>query len=234
MAGGSFSVPRLFADMARFLAFRPMSDAVREHRGKYLVAGLLATWLAGIGRYWDHPTARAWQVAGLGSLAYVVVLSLVLWLLLRPLWPRHWTLPNVLLFATLTSPPALLYAIPVERFLPADTAVRVNVWFLAIVAGWRVALLVNFLRKVGGLSRFATLVATLLPLTLIVTSLAALNLERAVFDIMGGIVDGPPSASDEAYAIVVALTLLSVTLSPFVVIAYIALAWAAWDVKSPV
>ena len=31
--------------------------------------GLICTWIVGVGRYWDHPSAAPWQYAGLGSLA---------------------------------------------------------------------------------------------------------------------------------------------------------------------
>ena len=41
----------------------------------------------------------------------------------------------------MTAPLAWLYAIPVERFLPAADSVRANLWLLGIVATWRVALI---------------------------------------------------------------------------------------------
>jgi hypothetical protein len=41
----------------------------------------------------------------------------------------------------MTAPLALLYAIPVERFLSAPASVAANLSFLAIVAAWRVALM---------------------------------------------------------------------------------------------
>ena len=44
------------------------------------------------------------------------------------------------MFVGLTALPGWLYAVPVERFLPLDTAQAVNAGFLALVAAWRVAL----------------------------------------------------------------------------------------------
>jgi hypothetical protein len=41
----------------------------------------------------------------------------------------------------MTAPLAWLYAVPVERFLDAADAVRVNLWLLGIVSLWRVALM---------------------------------------------------------------------------------------------
>jgi hypothetical protein len=94
------------------------------------------------------------------------------------------------------------------------------VWFLAIVAAWRVALLFFYLRRSAGLSAFSIAVAALLPITLIIVMLTALNLERAVFDVMGGLRDGG-TANDSAYGMLVLLTVLSMLLFIPLVICYI-------------
>lgn len=106
---------RIAADTWRVLTFRLPSSAIVEHWQAYLGFGLVFTWLAGVGRYWDHPRADLWQYLGLGSVAYVFVLALILWALLAPLGPANWSYRNVLVFLTLTAPPAVLYAVPVER-----------------------------------------------------------------------------------------------------------------------
>ncbi len=193
-----------------------------QHWRAYLVFGLVSTWLAGVGRYWDHPAPDWYQRLGLGSLAYVLLLALVLRLLIWPLRPRHWSYRNVLLFVTLTSPPALLYAIPVERFLTLPAAQSANAWFLAIVATWRVALLVVFLRRVAKLSPSAAAIAMLLPLALIVVALTALNLEHVVFDIMAGIRPEHGSGNDQAYLVVLVLSVFSTLVSPLLLIWYLA------------
>ena len=59
----------------------------------------------------------------------------------------------MLIFVTLTSLPALLYAIPVEKFMALEYAQTANVLFLAVVASWRVALLIVFLKRAAGLTR---------------------------------------------------------------------------------
>lgn len=210
-------------DIVRLLAFRHPGPALQRHAGAFLIAGLACTWLAGIGRYWDNPRAQLWQHLGLGSLAYVLCLSTLLWVLLRPLRPRRWQWRNVLVFVSLTSPPALLYAIPVERFVPLATAQGINAGFLAVVASWRVALLVLFLRRVAGLNWFTLVVATLLPLTLIVATLAALNLEHVVFNLMAGIAPQERSGNDLAYLVVLGLSLLSIYAFPLLAVAYLAL-----------
>lgn len=95
-----------------------------------------------------------------------------------------------------------------------ESAQLANVWFLAIVAIWRVALLGNYLKTVARLSGLAVLVATLLPLTLIVTILTALNLEHVVFKLMAGLEDHEKSANDAAYGTLVVITYFSVLVSP--------------------
>lgn len=180
----------------------------------YLVFGIGFTWLCGIGRYWDSPKADLWQYLGLGSVIYIFVLALILWLIILPLKPKNWRYKNVLLFVSLTAPPAILYAIPVERFMSLESAQRANVWFLAIVATWRVALLLKYLMSVAGLSGLRVLVATLLPLTLIVSVLTALNLEHVVFKLMAGLEDHERSANDTVYSMLVLITFFSVIASP--------------------
>lgn len=221
-------IKTLLQDEWRFLTFRPMSPTIRTHWRAYFVFGMIFTWLAGIGRYWDNPRAGLWQYLGLGSVAYVFVLALFIWLLLYPLRPKNWSYQNVLLFLTLTAPPAILYAIPVEKFMSLENAREANAWFLGLIATWRVALLVVFLRRTGGLSRAATAVATLLPITIIVFVLAVLNLEHVVFEFMGGLRADQRTGNDTAYTIVFVLALYSFLASPILVIIYLVFVYMAW------
>lgn len=221
---------KVLSDQRDLLLFRPFRPGIKEHWAAYLAWGLFTTWLAGIGRYWDHPDAGWWQYAGLGSVAYVFVLSAFLWVIVAPLRPRNWSFVAVLIFVTLTSLPALLYAIPVEKFMSLPAAQTANVIFLAIVASWRVALLIVFLKRAAGLSGVGVTVASLLPLTLIVTALAALNLEKAVFEIMGG--NMQQTQNDAAYFILLVITVLSVILSPIMLIVYAVLVYRAWKTKT--
>jgi hypothetical protein len=176
-----------------------------------------------MGRYWDDPGAKLLQHMGLGSIIYIFVLSAMLWLLIWPLRPKDWSYFNVLTFVALTSPPAILYAIPVERIYSLETARSMNVWFLATVAAWRVALLIFFLRRYAQLGAFHIIIASLLPLTMIVTALTVLNLERAVFNIMGGLREGGGTASDSAYAVLWVLTFFSSVLFIPLLLCYIGL-----------
>jgi hypothetical protein len=209
----------------RFLSFRAARDELLGLDHRHLAFGLVATWLVGIGRYWDDPGAHVLQHAGVGSLAYVVVLAAILWAVARPIGADGWSYRRVLTLVTLTSPPAVLYAIPVERLVGVEAAIRINVWFLAVVATWRVALLVFFQRRLGGLGWGEVVVATLFPLALIVSALSVLNLERATFAVMGGLRE--PTAADGAYQVVLGLTFLAALLLPPLLIAWIVLVMRA-------
>ena len=83
---------------AKFLALQSVKPDFERYGGHYLVLGLFSAWLAGVGRYWDNPRAEVWQVLGLGSIAYVFVMTLILWLLIKPLRPENWSYRSVLTF----------------------------------------------------------------------------------------------------------------------------------------
>jgi hypothetical protein len=205
--------------MLRLLTFRSSREELRNLGWKHLALGLICTWLVGMGRYWDNPRVGLGQHVGVGSVVYVFALSMLLWLIVLPLKPKDWSYFRVCTFVSLVSPPAALYAIPVEKLFGLDTANAINAWFLAIVAAWRVALLVFFLRRLAQLHWFAVITATLLPLTLITVTLVSLNLEKVVMDLMGG--RRQPSPNDSAYSVLFLLSLLSIVLSLPLVLCYL-------------
>jgi len=190
---------------ARLLTFRATREELAAWTNTDLLLGLAGTWLVGMGRWWDDPGASPWQHVGLGSLVYVFVLAALLWAVIAPLQPQDWRYSHVLTFVALTSLPGLVYAVPVERFYDLATARSWNVYFLAVVAAWRVALLWFYMARHARLERPRTTVGCLLPLSAIVATLTALNLERAVFEVMGGLSDNP-TAADDAYAVLVLLS----------------------------
>lgn len=208
---------------ARLLTFRMSRQNFLDLGRGHFLFGLVSTLIVGMGRYWDDPGAKLAQHLGLGSVIYIFVLSLFVWSVIWPLKPKEWSYAKVLTFVSLTSAPAILYAIPVERFFSLETARSVNAWFLAVVAAWRVALLILFLRKYAQLGAFQIIVAACLPLSIIVTTLTALNLERAVFDIMGGLREGRGTPNDNAYRVLLTLTYLSVILFVPLLLCYVGL-----------
>ncbi len=198
----------------------------------FLIAGIIFTWIAGVGRYWDHPSAQLWQYLGLGSVIYIFVLALILWALVYPIRQGPWTYKSVLTFVALTSPLAWLYAVPVERFMPLDQAITANIVFLAVVALWRVGLLFHFLKTYGRLSGGHMALMTLLPLTLIIVALVSFNLEHAVFEIMAGIGD-PRSEQqqihDRVYLSIIGMSVISVFTLPFLLLGYASMVFTARD-----
>lgn len=211
---------------ARVLLFRASRDELLQLGRRHLRVGLVATWLVGMGRYWDSPRANLFQKVGLGSVVYVFVLTTFLWLILWPLRPRNWSWERLLTFVTLSAPPAALYAIPVEMFTRLETAQTLNASFLGIVAVWRVALLFWFLKRAAHLPSYAVVIGSLVPLTLIVTALTVLNLDHVVFDLMSGIRPDQRSAADTAYEVLWFVTMISWMALPILVIGYVVLAIA--------
>jgi hypothetical protein len=171
--------PNIFRTVARLLTFRLTQEEFLELGGMHLVFGLVCAWLVGMGRYWDDPGAHLLQRLGVGSVIYVFALSLFLWLLIWPLRPQNWSYRNVAPFVSLVAPPAILYAIPVERWFTLRAATNINILFLAVVATWRVILLVFYLERYAGLRPFVVGIAALLPLTGVLVTLTVLNLEKA-------------------------------------------------------
>lgn len=207
---------------ARLLTFRLTGEEFARFNYGHLLFGLLCTWLAGIGRWWDDAGASLLQHAGAGSVIYILILAALLWLVALPLKPHDWTYRHVLTFVSLTAPPALLYAIPVERLYTVETARSLNVWALAIVATWRVALLLVYLKRHARLNPVAITVSALLPITAIVVTLFFLNLHRVVFAFMSG-ERIQPNANDSAYAVLFLLSMLSILLFLPLVVCYIVL-----------
>lgn len=216
----SLGVSRAFI---RVLLLQATKEELLTLNAKHFAVGLLFTWLVGIGRYWDSPVAEPLQKLGLGSVIYVFVLSAFLWLVVWPLKPQNWSYFRLLTYITLTSPPAALYALPVERWIGLDSAISANLIFLWTVACWRVALLFRYLHRVAELRQFTLLTAGAAPIALILFSLTLLNLHKVVFDFMGGF-HHRPGAHDAAYGSLVFVTITTYVITGPLSLAYIFLA----------
>lgn len=209
-------------DTFRLLTFRLTREEFLAVGYQHLIFGLVCTWIVGIGRYWDNPQVGILQHLGIGSVVYIFLLAIFLLFFIAPLKAKDWSYFRFLTFISLVSPPAILYAIPVEKFTDLGTANAVNAWFLLIVAMWRVALLLFALIRFFSMDGISAVTATFLPLGLIVLVLAFLNLERAVFNIMGGM-SAPSSANDAAYNVLLTIVLFAILFSPILLIIYIVL-----------
>lgn len=202
----------------RLLTFKLTREEMLQFNKTHFIAGLAGTWIVGIGRYWDDSGASLLQHLGLGSVIYIFVLAGFIGLILKPFQVDNWNYFTVLTFISLTSFPAIFYAIPVEQFFTIQTANSMNVWFLAIVAAWRLGLLYYFLKHFTRLSAGNILTVTLMPICLIISTLTVLNLHRVVFEIMGGVRN--PTPHDSSYLILMLLTGISMILTLPLLIAY--------------
>lgn len=208
----------LIQSISKLLSLQISREEILNFNRNHFIVGLIGTWLVGMGRYWDDSKASLIQHLGLGSVIYIFVLAGFIWLILKPFYIEKWSYFIVLTFIALTSFPAIFYAIPVERFFSIGTANTINVWFLAIVALWRLCLLYYFIKHFTGLSSGNILTVTLMPICLIISVLTLLNLHRVVFDIMGGMRN--PTPHDSSYFVLMLLTGVSMYLSIPLLIAY--------------
>lgn len=174
----------------RLLTFKITREEMLRLDNRFLLFGLLSVWGVGMGRSWDDPKAEILQHLGVGSLAYVFAMTLILWLVARPLVMDNLTYKQVFLFVSLVSPPAIIYAIPVEKFLDAGAARAANTTFLGIVATWRVALLVFYLNRLLDLPRKHAVIAALTLLVVIAAPLTVLQVFSDIMEAMGGFRDG--------------------------------------------
>jgi hypothetical protein len=210
---------QIIKDTFNLLTFRITRETILDFGWQHFIFGLICTWIVGIGRYWDNPRAEFFQKLGIGSIIYVFVLSFFLWLIILLLLAKNWTYFRVLTFILLVSPPAILYAIPVQFWFELGTANNINSVFLLVVAAWRVLLLLFFLRNFAELNWFSIISASVFAMTLLICVLASLNLERVVFDFMRGVTE--PSPNDTAYEILNAISFLSILVFPFALISYL-------------
>jgi hypothetical protein len=197
--------------IAHLLTFKLSREEMMQFNLNHFIAGLIGTWIVGMGRYWDDRGASLFQHLGLGSVIYIFVLAAFIWLIIKPFYVENWSYFTVVTFIGLTSFPAILYAIPVEKFVSIRTANTMNVWFLAIVALWRLLLLYYFLKRFTKLGFLNIITVTLMPICLIITTLTILNLHRVVFQLMGGMRD--PNPHEDAYFILILLTGISAILT---------------------
>jgi hypothetical protein len=161
---------------------------------KALLVGALLVVSAALARNYDRVSLlhEPWRLFGpfVASLAISAALFLFIYRLAR--WKgmdEPGAGPAYLSFLALywmTAPLAWLYGIPYERFLAPLGAVKANLWTLAIVSIWRVALMVRVVSVIFGFR-----VRSALALVMLVADAAALAalylVPLPVIHVMGGI-----------------------------------------------
>ncbi len=235
IAPGSKSFGEASRLLGRVLSFRATKDELLALNGYDLVLGLMLTWLVGIGRYWDNDRVELLQQMGVGSVVYVFVLATIVFLMLWPLRPQNWSWFRLLVFITLTSPPAAIYALPVQMMYPEPgltTANEINLVFMWIVSAWRVSLLVFYLARVCAMGVFLSIVGAAFPILTIIICLAILNLERVVFNFMMGVDESSASPNDDIYLFLFGVLLLTYILFIPLVIIYGILVYVRWKKRA--
>lgn len=226
------SQPSLPKFWLRLLTFRASAvDYASLDRG-HLIVGLTLCWLVGFGRYWDDTRATFLQHTGIGSVIYVFVLAAVMWLVVKPVAPQRFTYTGILTFITLTSPPAALYAIPVEKWMTLEAANAMNLRFLGIVALWRLVLWMHYLRRLGQFSMGGVFCLAAVPLAAIFITLASLNLHHVVVNVMGGIREADKSSQDAAQSMLFGLGILSVPVSFLAMLGWLSMVMDARQMRN--
>lgn len=217
-------IPRLkaaFVDQGKFLVFLLKTKDYKRLGWEHVAVGLLFTWLVGIARNWDYANADVAARLGLYSIAYVFLLSPLIWALTIPLQVEESKFVRVLAAVCMTAPYGLIYGIPVEMMFETDTAAAINLWFLGIVATFRVASLGHFL--VLGICRSITsMIGVLsLPICIIAVLLTITGRSGKVIELMSGLRQDEQTAREIAGASVNAIGVLAVCLAPIALVIYI-------------
>ena len=222
-------LPEVLSFQLRFLFFRTSREELLSVGWPHFAWGLFATWIAGVGRWWDDDDAVFLQILGLGSVVYVFVLAAVLWVVVRPLIAPEWKYGRVVTLLMFTSPLAWLYAIPVEKFMSIESAAHANLRFLQVVALWRVAILFWLLVKVADFGLWRALIAGLMPLAMIVGTLVSLNLHNVTFRIMGGFRDEPFDPDEGEFLFLFGLMMLAYLAAIPLILCWICTVLSMWN-----
>ncbi|MCG9895095.1 MAG: hypothetical protein MH204_06435 [Fimbriimonadaceae bacterium] len=210
-------------DLWRFLTFRFTAADYERLDLRHLGIGMLITWLVGIARNWDLPNSPLHASLGLASVAYVLIFSTILWAFTLPFatGALRWT--RVLTFVCLTAAPGLIYGIPVEMMMSMEAAQTTNLGFLVIVAAWRVALAIHFLRVGLSLKVVDTLTVLLTPICMMIVGLLITGRAGQVLKVMGGVRDAPATRWDVSDDFLFLLAVLSIPGLAFGILAYLSL-----------
>lgn len=83
-----------------------------------------------------------------------------------------------------------------KKFFEPDIAVKINLWFLAFVAAWRVALLIRLYAVLGEMNRLQTAECSTLPVSLIIFIISSAGFANQIVNAMGGLRKDEPQNVD--------------------------------------
>ncbi len=166
-------------------------ERVAAMRYAWLIGAILVL-TAGIARNYDHLDVLRQPEWFIGPFAasLVSVVFIFMWisvpLKLKKVGSDWRQCGTFLVLAWLTAPCAWLYAIPVESMTDIVTATKWNIAFLAIVAFWRVAIIVRAVSVLTGVTWYRALPLVLAPAAL-EAMLGSFFKGLSLVGIMGGI-----------------------------------------------
>jgi hypothetical protein len=178
--------------------------------------GLLFVLSAGLAREYDGEDLlhEPWHllIPLAASLTTSTILYCMLWIVLRgwATFPNEWrTFFAFVSLYWMTAPLAWLYAIPVERFMSPADAIMTNYWLLAIVAFWRVVLIIRVSSVLFG-APIGQLIFPVLLFAHSVLVVLTIMVPTPIFAIMGGV------RYSEADRVIAAVALLTMATTPLV------------------
>ena len=178
----------------RFLLFR--RDAITDvasSRSAFWI-GLMFVIAAGFAREYDgeYLIAEPWHLVLplAASLIGCAAMVLVTYFFLKCNGEKESSLIEIfrsfLNVYWMTAPLALVYGLPVERFFDPGNATRANLYLLAIVAVWRVALMIRCVFVLCGTSVWRSAIVVLL-FSDVLAMIALYYAPGPIFMIMGGV-----------------------------------------------
>ena len=183
-------------------------------RALYIAAALVLT--AAVARDYDGENLLLEPYHLLAPFGVSLFTSFVIFTVLRatllrkmPAETRPAFFPQYRAFLTLfwlTAPLAWLYAIPYERFLAPDNAILANLWTLALVSLWRVALIIRASATLFGTPAWKAALPVLAAVdTIVVAALFRVlfeDFDQTIIAGMSGITPPPPSLEENIAGIV--------------------------------
>jgi len=165
--------------------------AIERIAGSYwsLVVGLVLVFTAGVARNYDHLIFTIEAEWFIGPIIASLISCSIVFLMMPRVWKNRKSKFSFLSFLSvywMTAPCAWIYAIPVEYYVDILTATVWNIYFLAIVAAWRVALMIRCLCILTDMRLIWAFLSIMIPAAL-VAWLGCLLKGMSLIQIMGGV-----------------------------------------------
>jgi hypothetical protein len=212
----------------RFLTFRSKEEDLYGTRWSLLILAVLGTWIAGIGRWVTDPDASLIQRTGIGSVAYILLLSMALYVVLWFVSTKKTRFFDVLAMVGMTAPPALVYAIPVERWFVAEVSAGLHGAALAFVSIYRVSLLIFFVVRCQRYNVPGAMFGILFLLSSIIVYLFTSGKTGITFTGMGGIERADAAIAQDVANAINSVACVGLLVAPLAGLCYLTFVFQNW------